>query len=201
MAKNTRHLVPCPDCGIKRDISYRALWAIRSGKNSGRCQKCAQAARHAHLASIAERTCTFCGATKPIVDFPRRQGKFRTTAAHCKACDNARAGEYYRDHKEQCLAYAKEWAKQNAEKRRSIAANWSARARAGTDDYVDLVAVMERDAGHCYICDGAILDGERIAFDHVIPLSRGGTHTAENVRLTHYICNARKGPRLIEEMR
>lgn len=47
----------------------------------------------------------------------------------------------------------------------------------------------------CYLCSGAI--NFKLKFphpksrsvDHVIPLSRGGSHTLENVAMTHYVCN------------
>ncbi len=28
--------------------------------------------------------------------------------------------------------------------------------------------------------------------DHIVPLSQGGTHTAENIQITHRICNSKK---------
>lgn len=56
----------------------------------------------------------------------------------------------------------------------------------------------------CYLC------GERINFrlrwpnpkspslDHVIPLSRGGTHTLENCAMTHWECNHKKNANLVD---
>lgn len=36
--------------------------------------------------------------------------------------------------------------------------------------------------------------------DHVIPLSRGGAHSEDNIRVTHARCNLKKGTKLVEEL-
>jgi 5-methylcytosine-specific restriction endonuclease McrA len=32
--------------------------------------------------------------------------------------------------------------------------------------------------------------------DHAFPLGKGGTHTWDNIQLSHLICNLRKGDRI-----
>ncbi len=64
-------------------------------------------------------------------------------------------------------------------------------------------AIYERDGGKCGICHKAVLF-ERMHLDHIIPLSKGGTHEPRNVQVTHQLCNNRKystgpgQPRLLE---
>lgn len=55
-------------------------------------------------------------------------------------------------------------------------------------------AVFVRDGGRCQYCNNA---AESI--DHVVPRSRGGTHTWENVVAACRPCNSRKRDRLLEE--
>ena len=55
-------------------------------------------------------------------------------------------------------------------------------------------AVFLRDGGRCQYCDAA---AESI--DHVVPRSRGGAHTWENVVAACRACNSRKRDRLLEE--
>jgi 5-methylcytosine-specific restriction endonuclease McrA len=57
--------------------------------------------------------------------------------------------------------------------------------------------IIERDGQACYLC-GEELSIHEVTFDHVVPLSRGGTHTPENVRIAHHSCNSKKGSRRIE---
>jgi len=34
------------------------------------------------------------------------------------------------------------------------------------------------------------------SIDHILPLSKGGSHSQENVQWAHLVCNTRKGNRL-----
>lgn len=69
------------------------------------------------------------------------------------------------------------------------------------DEGVTLKNVRAKYHDVCQICglmvdDTAIVNGhiKRLypTIDHIIPLSKGGTHTWENVRLAHMSCNAGK---------
>ena len=61
-----------------------------------------------------------------------------------------------------------------------------------------------RDKGRCQICGRrvdpklAYPDPMSMSIDHIIPLSRGGTHEPKNVQLTHWICNCNKRDGVIE---
>lgn len=52
--------------------------------------------------------------------------------------------------------------------------------------------VWRRDAGCCVDCGSR----ERLEFDHIIPLSQGGSSTARNLELRCENCNRRKGARI-----
>lgn len=85
--------------------------------------------------------------------------------------------------------------------------NRSERFKAAVVDWsITIDKLIDRDGMACYIC------GKRTTFsdkrwgkwgpdypsiDHVIPLSRGGNHSWENVRLCCGMCNAEKGTRLL----
>lgn len=59
--------------------------------------------------------------------------------------------------------------------------------------------VFERDGWLCGLCsqpvDSAVEypDPASASLDHVVPLSRGGEHSLENVQLAHLSCNVSKG--------
>lgn len=63
--------------------------------------------------------------------------------------------------------------------------------------YADVAEMWGWD---CYLC-GEEVDpreddyGRRMAFDHVIPRAFGGEDSVHNLRIVHYECNLRKGPR------
>ena len=52
--------------------------------------------------------------------------------------------------------------------------------------------VWRRDQGRCVQCGGQ----DRVEFDHIIPMSRGGSNTARNVQLLCEQCNRQKGNRI-----
>ncbi len=65
--------------------------------------------------------------------------------------------------------------------------------------------IVFRDMGICQICKQPVdlesfwLDKLAPSLDHIIPLSKGGTHIHENVQLAHRICNIRKGNKFYEK--
>lgn len=62
----------------------------------------------------------------------------------------------------------------------------------------DIEEIFNRDKWTCQLCGGEVdrfepYPGKKSAsLDHVIPLSKGGTHTPANVQLAHLICNLKK---------
>lgn len=82
---------------------------------------------------------------------------------------------------------------------------YSARRRAVMakgDDIVHL-KVFERDDWTCHICKRKIdrwLRGDawmRATIDHVVPICKGGTHTYDNCAAAHWLCNMKKGDKLM----
>lgn len=68
-----------------------------------------------------------------------------------------------------------------------------------------LKELYDRDAGVCYICGGLcdwedkqavngvwIYGNNYPSRDHVIPKSKGGENSWDNLRLAHRLCNSRK---------
>jgi 5-methylcytosine-specific restriction endonuclease McrA len=52
--------------------------------------------------------------------------------------------------------------------------------------------VWRRDRGSCVECGSRA----RLEFDHIIPVSRGGSNTTRNIELRCEPCNRRKGARV-----
>jgi 5-methylcytosine-specific restriction endonuclease McrA len=52
--------------------------------------------------------------------------------------------------------------------------------------------VLARDGLICGICRGAV-EAADVHLDHIEPWSRGGPSTLENLRVTHSLCNIRRG--------
>lgn len=75
-----------------------------------------------------------------------------------------------------------------------------------TIEPIDLNLVWDDSFGICFLCETPMdqqytyPDPRLPSLEHVIPLSRGGTHTYDNLTYTHLQCNNRKLASLIEEM-
>jgi 5-methylcytosine-specific restriction endonuclease McrA len=77
----------------------------------------------------------------------------------------------------------------------SRVANREALKRDPESDKIDRSVVFDRDNGTCYLC-GSQVDPDYWHMDHVHPVSKGGSHTYDNVRVTHPRCNLRKSDSL-----
>lgn len=84
----------------------------------------------------------------------------------------------------------KDNAKAHRQKRRAI-------ERGTQVEHIRPSVVMERDGYICYLCGVNLrLTLELIHIEHLIPLSRGGTHTYDNVAVSCANCNQRKKAKL-----
>lgn len=66
-------------------------------------------------------------------------------------------------------------------------------------EHVDPRIVWQQGCGVCGICLSAIDPSERWHVDHIIPISRGGSHSYANTQPAHAACNVAKGDRLPDE--
>lgn len=122
------------------------------------------------------------------LDWQRRNRDKRLEAARA---DRAANPEKYRD------ALAR-WKSENPERVRDYHRKRRA-SRYGGVGQVDGDAAWQECGGFCALCDEPIdrtlpwPDPESASLDHILPLSKGGTHEQMNVQWTHLLCNLRKG--------
>jgi 5-methylcytosine-specific restriction endonuclease McrA len=68
---------------------------------------------------------------------------------------------------------------------------------------VSLADLFERDNGCCQICGHELAmttkwpDPRMPTRDHIVPLSKGGTHERSNLQLACAVCNVRKGAKVL----
>lgn len=187
---NSKIVVRCRHCGTEKEVSRQsALY----GDGLGECQCFKQERRiEAETEKIlgfwqelqkprplfrdfVVASCRNCG--KPYV----KEGQNRFCSDECR--DSAKKAQRYR-HDDRRLR----------------------RINASDCDNITLDALINRDGLRCWICgepcdpedsfwiDKTFYAGNRYpSIDHVIPLAKGGTHTWDNVRVAHRICNSIKG--------
>lgn len=113
--------------------------------------------------------------------------------------------DHYQKNRERILQYQAEYRAKNKD---SIAARDKIYRQAHKDDLrlgtrarlakrkgkVFKEDVTNWGTGICGICDEP--HNGKYEFDHIIPLSKGGEHTASNIQLAHKYCNRSKKDRL-----
>ena len=142
--------------------------------------------------------------------------------SYCKKCDaarnrryyqankekeNARRHKYYRENKEFATEFNKRWRDNNPEKVQAGLRKRRARKNNAISDGWTEEQVLKLHGNTCHICDQEIdLSASRWAgrgdwenglqFDHVIPLSKGGSDTIDNIKPSHALCNIIKGNKI-----
>jgi len=107
----------------------------------------------------------------------------------------AQSRETYLRNKSHIRARQSEWDKNNRESKRSSWKKWNAAKRGGTgsfssDDWQETLSVFCFKCAYCG-------NEENLTQDHVVPLSKGGTHEKSNVVPACKSCNSRKGDKTI----
>lgn len=158
------------------------------------------------------KACTRCSLLKDLAEFSRKAASPDGLRTQCKACDAADVRRRSPEAREAALSSTRAWRDRNRDHvnasagqyRRDNAAAVNERTRrryaAQVGATVGPVDVAELHAlySDCYLCQQP-LNGDSTQ-EHVIPLSRGGAHCMENLRLAHGACNSAKKDRLLSEL-
>lgn len=168
-----------------------------------------------------------CGEVKPLDDFGLNKAKWDSKNSLCLLCDRERRKKYWKNNPEACRASNRQSRLNNPETWRQYNKTYQPKyyARKRQQDplstRLDLGARRAKKAGveweeikstdllsyweqrgitidSCYYCKQSI-DEDQLEFDHGVPLSRGGSHSIDNLYPCHRSCNKSKGKRTIEE--
>jgi 5-methylcytosine-specific restriction endonuclease McrA len=115
----------------------------------------------------------------------------------------AKTREYAKANPERTKAYLKAWIATNPDKyteqRQSRAHVRRVRLYGGEYEKFTYAEIFKRDNWICGICNEFIdkelkwPDVKSVSLDHIIPVSKGGSHIRTNVQASHLGCNMRKG--------
>ena len=192
----------CPGCGETKLLD---AFSRHGERLQSRCRACFAAYYMAHRASI------LAGKAAARKAEPERFRAYDATEAH-RAYNRAY----------QALRRAADPEAAKAANRRSYAANIEAgrarnarrtpevirehihrrraRMRAAFVEPVSFAVLYKRDNGRCGIC-GKAVPRVSASIDHILPLSRGGSHSYANTRIAHRACNSTRGNRGVAQLR
>ena len=144
--------------------------------------------------------CSMCDRLLPQGDF-----YWKPSGCHqagCKSCRSRYGAHKYRADPIGHTERSRNYARAHPEMMRKHAYIRITRRRAAAmgveHDGTEREAIIERDGPWCYLCGCEVAPAD-IHIDHVIPLSRGGSHTADNLAVAHSFCNQSKKDKTPEE--
>lgn len=181
-------VLSCGYCARAFEVSgKRYRYNAKNGQRMFFCSKMCSGAwvraeNAAREESASTKACRLCKQVKPIEQFPKRKHGTRNECLECTRTlrhDWAKRGGWIKKRQSN--------SKRRAQKRLTSVGN------------IDFKSIIARDKFLCYLC-GEPVDARDIEFDHVIPLSKGGPHIKENIRVTHSLCNQRKRDKLLSEL-
>ena len=167
---------------------------------------------------MEQKRCSNCGELKPLSEFHKHRGRKDGLRSQCKTCCLAYATRYreanreelaafhrrYREaHPEKCAASDKRWYEANRERDATKHKRWVKANREKEEGYrqqrrahklvatveaFDIMKVWERDGYTCVYCGST----DHLGQDHIMPLSRGGAHSPDNLCIACRSCNSSK---------
>lgn len=195
----------CADCG-------RGVVGGKTGPIPTRCRACAEQRRRTRMYAEwrqassekyeAERRWVAC----PDCGTERERSPRDTKSTRCLPCQAARRAallkEWAKANPAKTYASKRKWHESNREVLRANNHRRRVLARSAQSDRFVARDIFERDGWACQIC-GVALDSTikfpdplSPSLDHIVPISRGGTHTLDNVQAACMGCNWAKGPRM-----
>ena len=156
--------------------------------------------------------CSNCKRELPLAEFHVDKGHADGRSSRCKECRRrwvaSRKAEtsnynarYYALNRERRLAEIHHYQEQHPEVKVGYRHRYRARKRNadGSHTLADLTRIFERQGGRSYYCDRRMFAINEGHFDHVIPLSRGGSDGPENLVFACPPCNWKKHARMPDE--
>jgi len=145
---------------------------------------------------VVGKACTYCLEWKPFENFSRHSTSNGGRRNQCTTCEGRRA---YANDPGACIRKVRSYQKKNPALMKRYRENARAMRvlRIGTNklDNVAVRALFDLYDQRCAYCRERVAD----SIDHVIPLSRGGEHTIDNVLPACLPCNRSKHTKSLEE--
>ncbi len=129
-----------------------------------------------------DKKCVGCGDYKKRAQFYKSKSTDDALNRYCKGC---------------CKVNRALEAVRKRDKRSKVSMRQKHRAQhlgVAYDGNITLVEVFRNASGICALCKKWVMP-KLASMDHIKPLSKHGTHTWDNIQLSHLLCNLRKGNR------
>lgn len=162
------------------------------------------------------KTCSACGVVKSREEFHKNRGRKDGLTPRCKSCRSIETAAYRASKRDELNAssrarraanpgsstkYVKKWRAENPVRAKELSDRYVNVRRArltGAETEPVSYGVIRSQYRTCYLCCQPLTG--KVEMDHVIPLSKGGKHSVDNLLPTHGTCNNWKSNRLPSEL-
>lgn len=195
----------CTKCG--NSFPATTEYFFRKNRGNGRyglfswCKTC-----HGNMTAKTERSwrtiplpgfryCRTCEKAYTIDEFTNDKSGENGKGYVCIYCNRKRANKWNRIHPAQAQKRLDKWKSLNPERAKAHGRKGSQKRRAhkrhvgGTYILADIEKQYDYQHGLCYWCSSPLKDYQ---IDHVIPISRGGSNSPDNLVCACTKCNKRK---------
>lgn len=156
-------------------------------------------------ANRATKTCPKCGTIKKRDGFYEAKSRTDGLRSWCSECVKVAAKEYSHLHKEIYRKRAKKYKELHREAYRDHQHKRQALKYQTQSEPINEKVVYLRDGWICQHCKKRV--DKRLkhpnpmcaSLDHIIPLTKGGSHTYDNVQLAHLQCNVNKHTNILPQ--
>ena len=144
---------------------------------------------------VKTKVCIKCGVEKLLTEFCKRTDSPDGYHRYCRTCNKAEHAAYHEKNRTREL---KRMAKYNKSPKSKAAhkANKIKRRAAGELTTETMETVRQASNGICPYCGKRIEEGH---IDHIIPISKGGTSSPDNLAWVCASCNLSKSNRSLDE--
>lgn len=196
----------CPRCTNEKPIAEFAIDKNRRDSHAGWCKKCIQ-----DNAKVRDYNKNRRERNKELGKEFAQQKYAKHKIWRAQNIDTLRVQwrEKYANDPEYAARmrrHSEKWRKEHPLEWRAKQMKREARERdTATIEHINLRAVLSQHGMWCYICGQDILPSQDLTFDHVIPLAPRpghpqGTHTSDNLRPAHGVCNRRKSNKQLSQL-
>ncbi|WP_312093771.1 HNH endonuclease [Niallia sp.] len=131
-----------------------------------------------------------------------RQKKDLKKSQHQKKCKEC--GKHFVSNRMRATFCSKVCSNKYENRRRELIRRKRIMANGRVDWSISIERLLKRDGSICYLCHKSFdlytdtNDDYYPSIEHVIPISKGGTHTWDNVKLAHRKCNTLKRDKILK---